>query len=400
MRYTLISRRVFSIAIAFGIIGFAILVKKYDYEKVWSFWNIPVMHPYFADLRSVLSSVESYAHGLDPMQINPFDPWGRKLNYPRIWVYFLFALGLTQQSTTLVAILIILLWLFGLWLVFPDIKPKWALFILGAIFSPATLLGVERANTDLLIFFLIALGIAAVGYHAGGALVALLLATFLKIFPLFASPILLKVNNSKKIFSVFTVFALLYLFLQLPDLRLMSSNTPKSVNLSYGLLVTTSKLYGWGLPLWLIFLILLFLFLLLISGMFAALKENLFLEDAHPIHISGFLAATGVYVGTFLFTLVNYDYRLTFLIPAFPLLLRLSERGNFVARVTLGCIYTLLWELLLQKFLFQIPGGEFLSSVINEIASWIVLIGMSYLFFASMNIQTKTKLQKMLKISG
>ncbi len=368
-------------------------------EKVWLLWNIPVMHPYFADLRSVLSSVESYKHGFDPMQINPFDPWGRKLNYPRIWVYFLSVLGLTQQSTTLVAVLIILLWLSGLWLVLPDIKPREALLILGAIFSPAILLGAERANTDLLIFFLIALAIVEIGYHAGWALTTLLLATFLKIFPLFAAPIFLKVNNSKKIFATFIAFTLPYLFFQLPDIGLMSSNTPKSVDLSYGLLVTTSKLYSWYVPLWLIFLILSLLLSLLIWSMFAAFKKNLSSDDAPPIHINGFRAATGVYVGTFLFTLINFDYRLTSLIPAFPLLFRLSERGSFVAQATLVAIYTLLWELLLQRFLFPIPGGEFISSVVNEIASWVVLIGMSYLFFASMDAQTKTKLQKILRIS-
>lgn len=44
------------------------------------------MYPYFADLRTIQGAVIGTPNGADPQIYNPNDPWGRVMNYPKIWI--------------------------------------------------------------------------------------------------------------------------------------------------------------------------------------------------------------------------------------------------------------------------------------------------------------------------
>ena len=68
------------------------------YEQTWRLWNILVMSPPFADLRVITHGADSIARGLDPLVSNPGDPWGRPLNYPRIW-QSLYSVGINKSHT-------------------------------------------------------------------------------------------------------------------------------------------------------------------------------------------------------------------------------------------------------------------------------------------------------------
>ncbi len=66
-------------------------VHTHQVESSVSAIGIPSFTPYFLDLRVITSRLTTFRHGGDPLVSNPFDPLGRNLNYPRIWlVFFLF----------------------------------------------------------------------------------------------------------------------------------------------------------------------------------------------------------------------------------------------------------------------------------------------------------------------
>src|SRR5258708_3409111 len=100
-------------SIGLAIVGFSLLVHIYGYDKTWQLWNIPTLSPHFADLRVITAGSESYAKGHDPMINNPADPWGRPLNYPRVW-QSLYLLGINQSHTTCLGISLIFLFVLGL----------------------------------------------------------------------------------------------------------------------------------------------------------------------------------------------------------------------------------------------------------------------------------------------
>jgi len=116
------------------------------------------MSPAFADLRVITHGADAVAMGMDPLINNPGDPWGRPLNYPRIW-QSLYSIGINKSHTVGLGVGIILCFLAGVVMVLPNVSNKTIALVIGALVSPAILLGVERGNIDLFIFFLAALTI-------------------------------------------------------------------------------------------------------------------------------------------------------------------------------------------------------------------------------------------------
>ncbi len=80
---------------------------------------------------------------------NPGDPWQRRLNYPRIW-HTLYSLGINKSHTTFMGLTIIFSFLVGVCLIIPNVDNRTLVLVFAAVLSPSTLLGVERANIDLL----------------------------------------------------------------------------------------------------------------------------------------------------------------------------------------------------------------------------------------------------------
>ncbi len=70
---------------------------------------------------------------------NPGDPWGRVMNYPRIW-QALYSIGINQQHTTILGIIFIILFGLGVCIILPNATNQTMIFVLAALFSPATLL--------------------------------------------------------------------------------------------------------------------------------------------------------------------------------------------------------------------------------------------------------------------
>lgn len=160
---------------------------------LWEWLGVYHLKPYFADLAAVLAAGQAQVAGRDIYQPNPFDPFNRPHVYGPLWLVT-GPLGLTAgDAVWLGALLGLAFLLVAVGLAAP--RTPAAAWVTGAILlSPPVLLGLERANNDLVIFLLLAAagGLATAGTRLrpalGGAL--LVLAAALKYYPLVAVPAL------------------------------------------------------------------------------------------------------------------------------------------------------------------------------------------------------------------
>ena len=66
---------------------------------VWPRLGVPSGPSLFFDTRNLTAALECRRLGFDPLVESPCDPWGRPLNYPRVWLALRW-LGLNQSHTT------------------------------------------------------------------------------------------------------------------------------------------------------------------------------------------------------------------------------------------------------------------------------------------------------------
>jgi len=379
------------LACCLAVLVFARLFTLFGYNNTWGLWNIPTMPPYFADLRSITHGADSYAQGFDPMIENPGDPLQRRLNYPRIW-QSLYSIGVNQSHTKILGIVIILLFLIGVCLVLPHASNTMILLVMAAVLSPATLLGVERGNVDLFMFFLAAVSVVAAQSQYILSAVIILFGFVLKLYPIFGCAVFLKLYRSKflKHMIIISIISTLYAFITFSDLLLIMEGTPKGAWLSYGLntfweramiLNDTRGVYVKYFS---------YLAVLLTMGIaFSAMLRNDFLpgKQNNAVYFDAFRSGAAIYMGTFLLG-NNWDYRLMFLILAIPQLVvwaKCPARNiSAISKVVMSAVFLSLWHLMIVRVTSCLPYGGDVSFVLDDISTWVVFSGLMYLFFWSM----------------
>lgn len=355
----------------------------------WRVWGIPSGMPRFMDLHALTIGAKAYQEGLDPMYSNPHDITGRLVNYPRVW-QLIYRVGLDEGDTWWMGGCLLLLFIATLVAVTPPMENRQAGWFTLAVFSPAVLFACERGNTDLLIFALLAVAVAARG--GAWAMVAVLAAFVLKLFPLAASLVALKQERRAAIAWLVgaLAFAILYLSFSLGDIVQIVSTTPRSGWVSYGKDVIWLKLQAWDpaaggwlrLPGnllaagWMIWVGLTWW-----RGALPAQSGEL------PATITGFRAGAACYVATFLIG-TSFDYKLMFLLLALPQLQAWSaDRTGALAtpaRVALISLYYSLWRLLLDKLLAAAGVPDWPGFIIAEAAHWVLYAALVYLVAATL----------------
>jgi len=354
-------------------------------------WNIPVMYPNFADSRGIASSAESKAQGLDPMVNNPNDPWGRPLNYPRIWQYLYF-FGINKSHTPFIAFSFLLFFLIGVCLILPNPNNIMISIVLAALFSPVTLFSFERGNVDLFIFFIVAISILCIRKYHFLSCFFLLFAFLLKLFPIFGIVIFLKLNRKNFIrYLIFVfIFGILYVFFTFSDLETIKNTTPQSTYYSYGFNVFWMTISYFHSNLESITKLISYL-ALGISFLYAltSLFNNEFKQDAIQnklIYLDAFRMGSSIYIGTFLLG-NNYDYRLIFLILTIPMLIlwiKSDLKISILGIIILVSVLLLMWNPIIEKISSEIPNSYFICFSLKELSSWVVFSGFLYLTFWSM----------------
>lgn len=340
------------------------------------------------DLRVLTGGAESRRQGFDPMIENPGDPWHRRLNYPRLW-QSLYPLGVTPDHTTVLGIALIFLFLTGVCLVLPNPSGGILVLVIAAILSPATLLGVERGNVDLLMFFLVSLSVVAAHRWPAVSAATVFSGFALKLFPLFACAVLLRASRSTflRLILVLLVAATVYIVLTYSDLALIRTATQKGIVFSYGIDVFWMSLPAgnWSARM-LSYLVVLLAFF---WGFTALRRDDVQSErQKEPIYLDAFRAGAAIYLGTFFFG-NNWDYRLIFLILPIPQLAIWaggSERHASVSSmVVLSSMLLSLWYLEIARFTGRVMFADVpVCFLLDQLYKWAVFAGLLFLFLWSM----------------
>jgi hypothetical protein len=111
--------------------------------------------PWFLDTFAVLAANDAAAGGLDVHAPNPLDPLQRPHSYSRWWLH-LGQLGLTRADTSWMGATLVLAFLGVALARLRPREPREIAWYLVVLCAPSTLLAIERANNDLVIFLLLA----------------------------------------------------------------------------------------------------------------------------------------------------------------------------------------------------------------------------------------------------
>lgn len=381
-------RRLFLLLVSVSTVFIVAALYCLPPAHVWSWWNIPVMQPTFADLYVVTSGAESCAHGFDPLVNNPFDPEQRRLNYPRVWQW-LGGLGVRTTHTVPLGVLLAALFLGAVFLAVPT--PSWssALMAWCCLIAPAPLFAIERGNADLFIFFLLAIAIV-VARQWLLSLTVIMAAFILKLYPLAALALCVRYPPRRAIvcWLLAMCVALAYLFAIRHDLALISSATPRGASQSYGLNVFWTQLATVHVQAGVVVRYLSWAAAALIvsAGVYLA-RARALLQLTPCIQLDAFRAGAAVYCGTFLLG-NNWDYRLIFLLFAVPQCVTwLHCRDVFIrrlAQLATAAVLLSFWHFLIARTLRPLPYGVYISSTLDELANWLLFACLVWLLSASL----------------
>ncbi|MDI1319274.1 MAG: hypothetical protein PSW75_03645 [bacterium] len=160
------------------------------WPRVLSKLGITDYGQWFLDSYAVLASNDAVRAGLSPDADNPLDPLLRSHKYSDWWLGLRW-LGLTRAENFFVGLAWVGAFAVTAWQTLKPRNFRETALAAALLLSPPVLLGVNRANNDLVIFVLLALaGVAAAGttwMRQALAWGALALATALKFYPVTAA---------------------------------------------------------------------------------------------------------------------------------------------------------------------------------------------------------------------
>lgn len=318
--------RVFPVMLLLVTLLIVAALAVFGWDLTWKFLGVHPMTPHFADMRTVQGGLESLSQGLDPQVENPGDPWGRRMNYPSVWLDLskLLNLDIEANFITFVTLylLIAALTIFYLNVHFPSL---WMLLL---SLSSAILLGFERGNNDLMVFILVATACFASRFLA---IVLVIFSGLLKVFPLVAGIMFLDQWRSFAIFLIAAALAATYL---LPELHQIRAGVPQMAGMSYGSgsLSEAAAIVGLDIPAF-IFSVVLVVIALVFHVVFYS-PATFGLSPRFSTEQRLFLSGSTIFLGTFLLS-SNFDYRLVFLILCLPYVV---ARTGLMRHVTLALV--------------------------------------------------------------
>ena len=352
------------LVVTLGLIGLTIVLLAFGqivgWDATWRAFGVTPLQPPFFDMHIINDYAACAAKGSDAYI--PHSCSGVNYNIPPTWLW-LGSLGIVGTDSAWMsavmigaaAIVMVMLFRGGPWLN--------GVIALAALVSPSVMMGVERANLDLLILTLV--GAAALIYDdrrltSSLAVVGLLsLGIALKLFPIFC--VSLVARFSKRAFIVACVLAAAgcaYLILTFQYLALIRRNVPTTFVLSYGYkaiflgmdhIRDEAGLGPWQLAdTWLPFLATAFVLVCAVAvATRSVLNGREFCSIDRSSAGTAFLFGAGIYCGTYLLG-TNFIYRLMFLLLCIPQLLdwlmRKSQKASWVPEASvLMTVLGVLW---------------------------------------------------------
>ena len=365
------------------------------------------------DLRVVLTGIDAYREAgyridSDLLQKKSVENQVPVFNYPWVWFWFAYLPGVTTQNILVIAAVMYAAFGATLIRIFRDEEWPGLWLALATLASPSVVLLCERANSDLLIFCLIAWASLAIARSQRlatdiAAWAVFLVAAFLKLYPVASLAAVACAGGWRRWVLCacgVAIFATGTLAMR-GDLRRVRRATPEPTDVAYGAKVIAYEALGRveyeraDAPQWRAFWNKLrsredyfrwsgklgvaaqILAAILCAGCAVfglRSREHVTLAAALPAHLRTlFVSGAGVYCATFIAN-NNWAYRLAFLLLCIPALLRLARGGDALARLALGAIVIVCW----LTPIFEPPEFFLLHNALH----WALAAGLSYLIGA------------------
>jgi Glycosyltransferase family 87 len=325
----------------------------------WPVFGVPGVEGLpFNDLRFWTTAWECVRDGKDVVPVNVCDPQMRLMDHPRIWLAPA-DLGLGEGSTFVLGVTIALAFFLSVYTVIGEISPFDALLYAAVLCSPSVMLGIERANPDLIVFAVLVLALVLLSRRGASAKTIghgfLFLAAVLKLYPVLAWGVLVRRREKAALLGLAALALLfaLYAFATRDHLETIRSNLPRELRFSYGASVLAD---GTGAPLpegqrGQILVVATGCFLAALLAVLSYRRSTATANSAQTNlpaaerDLDAFWAGAGIYVGTFALT-YNFNYRLIFLILTVPQLLQWSKQRHPLVpwpRIALTVMLITLW---------------------------------------------------------
>lgn len=372
------------------LLGCAALASSFvfhGYERTWSSLGIYPLSPYFSDARVITASAEAKALGFDPMVYNPLLPKGVVMDYPRIW-QLLFHLGIDQKDTIYFEAVFVSLFFLGVFLFAGEINQPIAVALACGVFSPAVLLGIERGNNDLVIFFLLALSLMVIRKSTVASAGVIAFAFVLKLFPVFAAAVFFKEDRGRffKFLTGSILFVGTYCIILRNEIRVVRAAVSTTDWASYGIGVNWQEIQRlMHNPLLSKLVCYAVIGVLIVLCVLLAMCPRESQVAADESHIDAFRMGAAIYIGTYLLG-SNFDYRLMFLLFTIPQLVEwlsnFDSRLRHVARITFACTMYSLWSMFFARWLNAVFAA-WVELLFDALAKAALVGGLTYLFVYS-----------------
>ena len=359
------------------------------WDPAWRAFGVTPLQPPFYDMHIINDYAACASKGVDayaPQACNKAN-----FNIPPVWLWLGF-LGIDGASSTWLAAAMIVAAMIVMVLLFRGRSCFHGWVALSAIISPSVMMGVERANLDLLILALV--GSAALIYReqragrACGAIAFLGVGIALKLFPMFCVSLMARFSRQTLFFAcAVIVVSLIYLGMIAEYVVLIRRNVPTTFILSYGYktiflgidhLRMEAALGPMGLadtwaPAITVALVLICAFGVALSGF---RKRCEFCAVDVSAAGTAFLFGAGIYCGTYVLG-TNFIYRLMFLLLCLPqlqdwLIQRASDRKaiGYAELGLLGIVLSVLW-------LNGNANGHSTFLLLPQLLDWLLFFCMS-----------------------
>ena len=335
-----------------------------EHNEFWRYLGVERGWPVFADLRSILAGLDCKRLGYDVLQQNPCDPWQRPMLYPRLWLS-LRHFGLSESHSFILGSISVAVFTFLGWSLARPLGWRGFLVWAGAILSPAVMLGVERANNEILIYsaVIVALFIPALPV----LLPVLVMATALKLYPFLGLPVLM--TSRRPVLSIFLLVAMsaVYVALTWDDITLILRAIPHGIKFENGLPIVRRILLAEGVSAEAATATMGAAGLLLLTAVAAARGHRRI--ETSAFQLRAFLVGASIFVGTYVVG-SSIDYRLVWLLLAIPYL-QAQERWPL-----LGLLVMCLWfSRISAKILY-------LDEALNWVLAWCLIRELTPVFLS------------------
>ena len=290
---------------------------------------------YFADWTVIISAMKCKLQGYDVFLDNPCDFWNRRHVYGSILLFLPYNTNLNNLYSIYIPIFFNLLFLFVVISHINFKKVEQVIIYILFIFSPATLLAVERFNIDILIFLILLL----ICYLRSSLFKSILIVmiSLAKFYPVITSIVFLFKGISKKNLSYLfmtVAFVTLIFFFDSNNLTKVFSNISQATanyQLAFGIMhFSNFPTLNTKFPVehLLIFSVSLMSIIFFLS--YLILKKDEFLKDFNFEIYSDKLFFIGSSVCIFTYLLLsNFIYREIFIFLALPFLFKMINQSIF-----------------------------------------------------------------------